>query len=79
VAIGVSGIAKVSPAVAHLANQTLNDIRHAALAYTFVPEGLRTKLRRRSAKCPGWQRASLSSHAFGAMALVPITLTLGQS
>jgi hypothetical protein len=36
VAIGVSGIAKASPAVAHLANQTLNDIRHAALAYTFV-------------------------------------------
>ena len=35
-AIGVSGIAKASPAVAHLANQTLNDIRHAALAYTFV-------------------------------------------
>jgi hypothetical protein len=32
----VSGIAKASPAVAHLANQTLNDIRHAALAYTFV-------------------------------------------
>jgi hypothetical protein len=36
VAIGVSGIAKASPAVAHMANQTLNDFRQAALAYTFV-------------------------------------------
>ena len=32
----VSGIAKASPAMAHLASQNINDIGHAALAYTFV-------------------------------------------
>ena len=35
-AVGVSSIAKATPAMAHLANQNLNDIKHAALAYTFV-------------------------------------------
>jgi hypothetical protein len=36
VAVGVSSIAKASPSVAHLANKNLSDIRHAAVAYTFV-------------------------------------------
>ena len=32
----VSSIARASTAMAHLASQNINDIRHAALAYTFV-------------------------------------------
>ena len=34
VVVGVSCIAKTSPVMAHQASQNLNDIRHAALAYT---------------------------------------------
>jgi len=32
----MSSVAKASPVMAHLASQNLNDISHAALAYTFV-------------------------------------------
>jgi len=34
--VGVSYIAKASTVMAHQASQNLNDIRRAALAYTFL-------------------------------------------
>ena len=36
VAVRVFGIAKDSPVMAHLASKDIDDIKHAALAHTFV-------------------------------------------